>query len=132
MDRGTKIKVSHGCARFHDGTSHCFARCHHVEETDYFFAVLAGSAFAGLSALAVLPLNSTTISSISLSLVFSGKWVAAALYCESPAFTAKSCFFPSGKVNVPLASVRNTATVLGWLCMTDFSCGPQWTFRIRT
>src|SRR6478735_6038209 len=109
---------------FHDGTPHRFAECHHGDRTDYFFAVLAGSAFAGLAALAVLPFSSVTITSISLSPVFSGKWVPAALYCASPAFTAKSCFFPSGKVNVPLASVRNTATVLGWLCITDFSCGP--------
>src|ERR1041385_1598093 len=130
MDHRTEIKVSkslklsrhsHQAAVFHDGTSHRFAECHHAGQTDYFFVVLAGSAFADL---AVLPFNSTTISSISLSPVFSGRWVVAAEYCESPAFTAKSCFLPSGKVNVPLASVRNTATVLGWLCITDFSCGP--------
>jgi len=34
-------------------------------------------------ALAVLPFNSMTITSISLSPVFSGKWLAAALYWES-------------------------------------------------
>jgi uncharacterized membrane protein YiaA len=33
---------------FHDGTSHRFAECHQADETDYFFAVLAGSAFAAL------------------------------------------------------------------------------------
>ena len=56
--------------------------------------------------------------------VFSGKWVVAGSYCVSPALTAKGVFFPSGKLNCPLASVRNTATVAGWLCMMDFSCGP--------
>ncbi len=49
---------------FMDGTPHCFAECRYADETNYFFAVLAGSAFAGLAALAVLPFNSTMITSI--------------------------------------------------------------------
>jgi hypothetical protein len=32
-----------------------------------------------------------------LSPVFSGKWMPAALYCASPAFTAKSCFSRQGR-----------------------------------
>src|SRR6476620_4761665 len=134
MDRGAEVKVKGSrawwspcrqAARFFMMALRIvFAESHHGDRTDYFFAVLAGSAFAGLAALAVLPFSSVTITSLSLSPVFSGKWVPAGAYCASPAFTAKSCFFPSGKVKVPLASVRNTATVLGWLCITDFSCGP--------
>src|SRR5436309_3616421 len=80
--------------------------------------------FLALWCLAACPFSSTTITSIPLSPVFSGKWVVAAWYCDWPALTSKSCFLPSGKANCPLASVRNTATVAGWLCMTDFSCGP--------
>jgi hypothetical protein len=35
-----------------------FEECHNADRTDYFFAVLAGSAFAAVAALAVLPFNS--------------------------------------------------------------------------
>src|SRR6267142_1565674 len=80
MDRRTKVKVSkvlkfggrHDAKVrvFHNGTPHRFAECHHADKTDYFFAVFAGSALAGLAALAVLPFNSMTITSISLSPVF--------------------------------------------------------------
>jgi hypothetical protein len=44
--------------------------------------------------------------------------------CAAPAFTAKGVFSPSGKLNYPLALMRHTATVAGWLCVIDFSCGP--------
>src|ERR1017187_80953 len=68
---------------------------------DYFISDFAG--------LAALPFNSITITSIPLSLVFSGKWISAALYCASPALTVKFFVFPSRSLTCPFASVRNSA-----------------------
>src|ERR1019366_7578900 len=83
-----------------------------------------GDYFDDFAGLAALPFSSTTIISNGVSPVFSGRWVTLVAYCVWPALTEKLSFLPSGKVNVPLPSVRNTAPSAGWLCMTDFSCGP--------
>ncbi len=72
---------------------------------DYFIPVILD--------LAAWPFNSTTITSIAVSLVFSGKCVVAASYCASPALALKVFIFPSGKVNRPVLSVRNTPAVAG-------------------
>src|SRR5215467_3282187 len=65
-------------------------------------------------------LSSTAITSKAWPPKFSGRCSTASKYVTSPAFAEPSSVFPSGYVNRKWTSFKNTPTLGGWLCMTDF------------